>query len=198
MFELPTVDYPTDSHSDLPEGFSPASLRRRELTSRSIVDDRQSRVRVRRRPVTGLGRRGHGPVSPLRASAFDPARDVTIAEIDGEPVGFAERGWVDTTDGTFREYRCDGAVLPEWRRRGIGTALLAENISVNRASSPPRIRPTASERSAAGRSDRKPGANALMRNSGFEQVRWFFEMTRDPGRADPRRPDCPTVSRSGR
>ena len=30
MFELPTVDYPTDTKDDLPEGFSTAALRRRE------------------------------------------------------------------------------------------------------------------------------------------------------------------------
>src|SRR5688500_10435957 len=64
---------------------------------------------------------------------FDAARDVTIAEIDGQPVGYASRSWVDTTLDNFREYRNDGAVAPEWRRRGIGTALLVDNMDHARA-----------------------------------------------------------------
>ena len=41
-------------------------------------------------------------------------------------VATADRSWVDTNDG-LREYRVNGSVLPEWRRKGIGTALLAHN-----------------------------------------------------------------------
>jgi mycothiol synthase len=109
---------------------------------------------------------------------YDPARDVTIAEIDGVPVGFGSRSWVDTTLEEFREYRIDGAVLPEWQRRGIGTALLANNIEMNRQ---------LAQTHATGRSrilgswtsDRMAGAQALLKGFGFEQTRWFFEMTRD-------------------
>ena len=53
--------------------------------------------------------------------SFDPARDVTIAELGGHIVGVAWRSMIDTTDG-LREYRIDGAVDPAWRRRGIGQA----------------------------------------------------------------------------
>src|SRR5215216_3058840 len=35
---------------------------------------------------------------------FDARRDVTIAEIDGEPVGYGARSWVDTAIDNFREY----------------------------------------------------------------------------------------------
>src|SRR5262245_24590833 len=62
---------------------------------------------------------------------FDARRDVTIAEIEGDPVAYGQRSWVDTTD-ELREYRNDGAVLPEWQRKGIGTALLANNIELHR------------------------------------------------------------------
>lgn len=37
-------------------------------------------------------------------ASFDPARDVTLAELDGRVVGAAQREVVDTTDG-HREYR---------------------------------------------------------------------------------------------
>jgi len=52
------------------------------------------------------------------STMFEPARDVTIAEIAGAPVAYGERSWVDTTLDNLREYRVDGAVLPQWRRRG--------------------------------------------------------------------------------
>ena len=58
---------------------------------------------------------------------FDPRRDVTLAEIGGAFVAYAIRGWVDAADSNLREYRVDGAVLPAWRRRGIGRAVLRRN-----------------------------------------------------------------------
>ncbi|HUR17132.1 MAG TPA: GNAT family N-acetyltransferase [Candidatus Limnocylindrales bacterium] len=109
---------------------------------------------------------------------FDSARDVTIAEVDGVPVGFAQRSWIDTTLEEFREYRNDGGVLPEWQRRGIGTALLEYNIERSQAlaatheTNRPRIL-------GSWTADRMPGSQAILRAAGFEQVRWFFEMTRD-------------------
>ncbi len=63
---------------------------------------------------------------------FDPARDVRLAELDGRVVAFAQSEWVDTTDG-LREYRSGGAVDPEFRRRGIGSVLLADRIAAARA-----------------------------------------------------------------
>lgn len=109
---------------------------------------------------------------------FDASRDVTIAEIDGEAVGYGLRNWVDTTLDGFREYRNDGAVVPEWRRRGIGTALLAHNIEQDRALA----RTHETDRQpmlGSWTSDRMAGAQSLLESFGFTPVRWFFEMTRD-------------------
>src|SRR5262245_29260334 len=61
-------------------------------------------------------------------TTFDPARDVDLAEVDGQAVAYTEREWVDTNDGLYREYRINGAVLPEWRRQGIGNALYDRNV----------------------------------------------------------------------
>jgi mycothiol synthase len=109
---------------------------------------------------------------------FDPARDVTIAEVDGQVVAYGDRSWVDTTLEEYREYRCDGAVLPEWRRRGIGGLLHQENVrrqlelARTHRTDRPRIL-------GSWTSDRMVGAQALLQKAGFQQARWFFEMTRD-------------------
>jgi len=108
---------------------------------------------------------------------FDPARDVTLAEVGGTVVAFGSRQWVDTNDGEYREFRVEGRVDPVWRRRGIGSALLAHNEQ--------QAREVAAQRPT----DRKlvlgswsgstqPADAALLENAGFSQVRWFFDMTR--------------------
>jgi len=176
MFELPTVDYPVvDELSRVPEG-----LRLRPYATGADV------------PVIAdlVNRQLEWEGVPFRVSAddmaasyrhssdmFDPARDVTIAEIDGQVVAYAERSWVDTTDGSYREYRTDGSVLPEWSRRGIGTALLAENQHRSRELASTHDTDRA-RTFGSWTSDRQAGSIALLRNAGYEQVRWFFEMTR--------------------
>src|SRR4051794_11230929 len=65
------------------------------------------------------------------SDSFTATRDVDFAEVDGQVVGATDRSWVDTTDGN-REYRINGAVQPEWRRRGIGTALFERNVERTR------------------------------------------------------------------
>ncbi len=53
----------------------------------------------------------------------DPRRNVLIAEIAGEAIGFVRLAWWREYEGD-RIYQTDGQVLPAWRGRGIGTALL--------------------------------------------------------------------------
>jgi mycothiol synthase len=107
---------------------------------------------------------------------FDAARDVVVASLDGRVVGVAGQDWVDTRDGELREFRLWGAVDPAYRRRGIGTALLADSerralgSDAARASSRPI---SLGAWGAAGR----PGAHLLERH-GYEVVRWFFDMVR--------------------
>jgi mycothiol synthase len=108
---------------------------------------------------------------------FDPARDVTLAEVDGQVVGYGSLSWIDTNDGQYREYRVDGYVDPAWRRRGVGTALLRNNERKARGLAAQR--PT--ERHAVfgtWSGDTQVGDIALLSANGYEQVRWFFDMTR--------------------
>ena len=107
---------------------------------------------------------------------FDPARDVVVAELDGRMVGVGVSDWIDTRDGAWREYRLWGAVEPAVRRRGIGSALLADNERRARelARSQTPDRPAAF---GAFASEGRPVA-ALLDQSGYEVVRWFFDMVR--------------------
>ena len=110
---------------------------------------------------------------------FQPDRDVTVAEVDGRIVAYAERDWVDTTDGQ-REYRVNGAVEPAWRRRGIGTALLEANLRAARDLAARHAAEKGPRPTTLGTwtGDTQAGAVALLERSGFARVRYFFDMTR--------------------
>ena len=109
--------------------------------------------------------------------AFDARRDITLAELDGRPVAFANRDWVDTHQAPLREYRVGGAVHPEHRRRGIGRALLAE--SERRSGELSRTHDT-DRRKVLGAftGDQQSDARALLAGAGYREVRWFFDMIR--------------------
>jgi ribosomal protein S18 acetylase RimI-like enzyme len=117
---------------------------------------------------------------------FDPRRDILFAEINGQPVA-ATRVWSRLLDDGTRLYMSTGSVLPQWRRQGIGRALLhwAET----------RLCEIAGTQSHAGTrtfrsftSDREMGSTALLEREGYAAVRYGFEMARSLG--DPI-PDLP-------
>jgi ribosomal protein S18 acetylase RimI-like enzyme len=109
------------------------------------------------------------------SDSFDPARDVTIAELDGRVVGVGQREVVDTTDAR-REYRLDGIVDTAWRGRGIGRALLTENERVARdlAGAQGASAPVLGSWSW----ETQPRDRALLEAAGFRPARWFFDMVR--------------------
>lgn len=120
------------------------------------------------------------------SASFIPARDITIAELDGRVVGVASREVVDTTDG-FREHRLDGEVDPAYRRRGIGRVLLEENQRRHRELAATDVS-TRTRIFGSWSNERQPGDVALLDSAGFEHARWFFEMVR------PNLADLPDVS----
>lgn len=107
---------------------------------------------------------------------YDPAHDVVVAEVDGTPVGYGMTYWIDTTSGE-RDYITRGHVHPEWRRMGIGSAILAHNEGRLRelAASHDTQRP---RQYAAFAGEERPGAQALLARAGYQPVRWFFDMVR--------------------
>jgi mycothiol synthase len=108
--------------------------------------------------------------------SFDASRDLVVAEAGGRPVAYGWTSWADTSDGV-REYGTRGHVDPDWRRRGVGTALLRHNeahlreLAAEHEIDTPRVY-------GAYASERKPGAMALMDVNGYRPVRWFFDMLR--------------------
>jgi mycothiol synthase len=108
---------------------------------------------------------------------FDPSRDVTLALVGGEVVGFGQRQWRDNHDGEHREYKVEGCVHPDWRRRGIGSALLEHSEQLTRVlaaahdSTRPRV-------FGSGSGETQAGDVALLSRHGYSEVRWFFDMTR--------------------
>lgn len=107
---------------------------------------------------------------------FDPANDVIVAEMGGEVVGYGWAFWVDTTDG-LREYLTRGHVHPAWRRRGVGSAILARNeahlhgLAAAHDTDRGRVMGTFAD-------ERRPGAVALVLANGYQPVRYFFDMLR--------------------
>lgn len=106
---------------------------------------------------------------------FDLARDVSIAEIDGDPAGFLvglrrDRGGILVLE-TW------GAVLPEHRGRGIGTALhratrqrLAAEAAADPRPGPREFRTYMLDSELADR--------ALVEAEGYQPIRFGFDMRR--------------------
>ena len=104
----------------------------------------------------------------------DPARDIVIAEVDGRLVAYARVFWQELVEGG-RSYELFGFVHPDWRRRGIGGAMLRHNEA--------RLREIAGEHpdvapkwfgSEGVESD--PGNGALMRREGYAPARYWYDM----------------------
>jgi mycothiol synthase len=108
-------------------------------------------------------------------SDVDPRLDFVLAEVDGRVVGYGESNR-QVRDGVAI-YWTFGAVLPEFRRRGIGGSILHANEARGREIA-------AGHEDAGGRAfgswvnEREGGANELARSQGYEPIRYGFTMIR--------------------
>jgi len=107
---------------------------------------------------------------------FDPTQDVLLAEIYGDLIGYAQMNWLrkSNSDVIFRHHGC---VLPEWRRKGVGSALLiyTEDHLKGLANHAPKDGLRFFEVIMA---DTERDKQALMKKTGYQPVRYFFEMVR--------------------
>jgi mycothiol synthase len=108
-----------------------------------------------------------------------------VSTADGAVVGYA----TTIAPPTFRDaygVHLQGRVLPEWRGRGIGRALLAWQLARGEELHAER-HPESPARLTATVYTTMPSVEALVRRAGLEPVRWFFHMERALTDLPPRR-----------
>ncbi|MDQ2940768.1 MAG: GNAT family N-acetyltransferase [Chloroflexota bacterium] len=104
----------------------------------------------------------------------DPARDILLAEVDGQVVAYSRVFWTELVEGG-RSYQNFGFVHPDWRRRGIGGAMHRHNEEL--------LREIAAEHSdvapkwfASDSVESDSGNTALLLGSGYQPARYFYDM----------------------
>ncbi len=104
----------------------------------------------------------------------DPARDIVIAEVDGEVVAYSRVFWNALVEGG-RSYENFGFVHPSWRRRGIGGSLHRHNEGRLRqiADSHDEIAPKWFGSEGI---DTDAGNTALLLGDGYTAARFFYDM----------------------
>ncbi len=107
----------------------------------------------------------------------DPYRDMLFAEVDGQPVAYSRlTWWAEEADGSYI-YQSFGFVHPQWRRKGLGLAMLHHNQV--------RLREIAAGHPAETNklfesfaTNFEEGNQALLERDGYQPVRRFYMMTR--------------------
>lgn len=105
-----------------------------------------------------------------RQSPWSSEEGLLIAELDGTPVAVVN-AFVDKTSLRKQGYVDELAVVPEARRRGIGSALLVKAVES--------FRGRGMEKARCGAHDWNEPAAAFLRRHGFPYIRTFSRMERD-------------------
>jgi ribosomal protein S18 acetylase RimI-like enzyme len=106
----------------------------------------------------------------------DPYTDIIIAEVMGEMVGYVRGWWVEEQPSKYF-YHHNGFLLPTWRRKGIGRAML--NWMENHLKGIAEAHPHESEKYLqVNVSQFQVGIAILLESTGYQPVRYFFEMVR--------------------
>lgn len=106
----------------------------------------------------------------------DPYRDIIIVEVAGGMIGYS-RGWWRDESITGRLYEHNGFLIPEWRRKGIGHAMLfwMENRLRDIAATHP---PETAKFFQVDVSQFQKGTAIMLERSGYQPMRYFYEMVR--------------------
>jgi mycothiol synthase len=108
----------------------------------------------------------------------DPYRDVLIAEIDGQMVAYSRVTWFIEQATQSRIYQSFGFLCPEWRRKGIGRAMLRYNQRRLRDIAEETCPPETKRFLEAFSSNFQPGNQALIESEGYTPIRWGYMMIR--------------------
>jgi GNAT superfamily N-acetyltransferase len=112
----------------------------------------------------------------------DLSRDVLFAEIDGQPVAYSRLTWWVEEASESYIYLSFGFVDPQWRRKGLGLAMLRYNQRRIReiATGHP---PEAKKMFESFATSLQEGTRTLLEGDGYQPVRRFYLMVR-PNLAD--------------
>lgn len=108
-------------------------------------------------------------------SDFDPRRDLLLAEADGRMVGFGQASR-QVRDG-IAVYWSFGTVLQEYRRHGLGRAILHANEARGREIAE-RFEDAGGRVFASWVDDKESGARELLTSEGYEPARYGYVMHR--------------------
>lgn len=109
-------------------------------------------------------------------SNSDPYQDMIFAEVDGQVIGYSRGFWWEETNGP-RLYGFVGFLVPAWRRKGIGRAMLhwMENRLRQVAGGHPADRPALFQGFTE---EHEVGLAALLAQEGYQPVRYAYQMVR--------------------
>jgi len=106
----------------------------------------------------------------------NPYTDMIMVEVNGETVGYSRVWWYPEENGDYI-YAALGWIVPEWRRRGVGNAILKHNER--------RLREIAAEHPQDvtkwfqnDYESQQVGVAVLLKNNGYVGVRWGYRMSR--------------------
>lgn len=108
-------------------------------------------------------------------SNCDPFKDIVVAEVFGKFVGYA-RGWWENDINSGRIYHHNGFLVPEWRRKGIGHALLLWIES--HLSELANFHHGTTRYFQANVTQFQEGAAIMLQRAGYQPTRHFYEIVR--------------------
>jgi mycothiol synthase len=104
----------------------------------------------------------------------NPAQDCLLAEVDGKVIGYTWLAWWEEMNGT-KLYLQLGWLIPEWRRKGIGRALL--RWQEQRLRQIAQTQPDTGKRFFGGNADDiQPANRALLLSEGYQVAYTFVQM----------------------
>lgn len=112
----------------------------------------------------------------------DPFRDMLFAEVEGQPIAFGRVEWFIDGEGTWLGSHF-GFLHPDWRRKGIGTAILRYQEDHLRQISQDLLNNGVITRDTPRLfdtfvSDTEVGKEILLKQVGYQPVRFYFSMVR--------------------
>ena len=111
-----------------------------------------------------------------RLTHCDPARDMIFAEVEGGMAGYS-RGWWWEEGSTGRIYEMVGFLVPAWRRKGLGRAMLRwmedhlRRVAEGHPPDPPKLFQVSV-------SQFQEGTARMLEGEGYQAIRYFHDMIR--------------------